>query len=115
MRNGKHKQLTIPKILAGAALAIVLGMPAAAQPAQSEPVNSPAQLDRDRRQPTVRTYDKFPDPTGTNQDRDVSTYDKEPDPSGKNQSLDFVRYNEVNEANNGENPVNLVIVEEGEE
>ena len=102
-------------LLAGAALACFLALPSAAQPAQSEPANSPAELDRQVRQPTIRTYDKFPDPAGEDQDLDVTTYDKRPDPDGNAQGLDFVRYQEQNDANNGENPTNLVIVEEDDE
>lgn len=93
---------------------MLLGIPAAAQPAQAEPANAPAQIDRQERQPTVRTYEKFPDPQGNDQDLQVPTYNKKPDPSGKNQSLDFVRYQEQNNANNGENPVQLTVLEEGE-
>lgn len=93
-------------------MAFFLALPSAAQPAQSEPANSPAELDRQVRQPTVRTYDKFPDPSGENQSLDATTYDKRPDPSGQNQKIDFTRYQEQNKDNNGENPVNLVIIEE---
>ena len=114
MRNQRSK-ISLKTILAGGlTTAMLLGIPAAAQPAQAEPADAPAQIDRQERQPTVRTYEKFPDPQGNDQDLAVPTYNKKPDPSGKNQSLEFVRYDEKNKDNNGENPVQLTILEEGE-
>lgn len=113
MRQSIDNKNSFTTLLAGAALACFLALPSAAQPAQSEPANSPAQLERqERQQPTIRTYDKFPDPSGNDQDIDATTYDKSPNSDGDAQSLDFVRYQEQNEDNNGENPVNLVIIEE---
>ena len=113
MRNQKSK-ISLKTVFAGGlTTALLLGVPAAAQPAQAEPANAPAQIDRQERQPTVRTYEKFPDPQGNDQDLEVPTYNKKPDPSGKNQSLEFVRYEEQNKANNGENPVQLTVIEEG--
>ena len=113
MRNHRTK-FSLRTILAGGlTTALLLGIPAAAQPAQAEPADAPAQIERQERQPTVRTYEKFPDPQGDDQDLQVPTYNKKPDPSGDSQSLDFVRYDEVNKANNGENPVELTVIEEG--
>ena len=115
MRKLNNHKNSITRLLAGTALACFLALPSAAQPAQIEPANSPAELDRQVRQPTIRTYDKFPDPSGENQSFELETYRKTPDPSGENQKLDFTRYQEQNEANNGENPANLTVIEEDDE
>lgn len=89
-------------VVAGSALAFLLSLPVAAQPAASEPADAPAQIDRQERQPVVRTYEKFADPDGDDQDIEVSTYDKAPDPDGDSQDLEYVRYQEQNDANDGE-------------
>jgi hypothetical protein len=115
-RDSRKQTSTMKQFAGGAALALLLGMPSSAQPAQAEPANSPAQIDRQERQPEVRTYEKFPDPDGDDQAIDLKTYEKNPDPDGDSQSTDYVRYPEENEANNGQNPpVDLTVIDEGDE
>lgn len=109
------KQSTLKQFAGATAMALLLGTSSSAQPAQIEPANSPAQIERQETQPVIRTYEKFPDPSGQDQDFEVSTYDKVPDPDGDAQGLDYVRYQEQNEANDGETPVNLTIIDEGDE
>ena len=98
-------------------MALLLGMSASAQPAQSEPASAPAEIERQERQPEVRTYEKFPDPSGDNQDIDVSSYDKAPDPDGDDQDKNYIRYDEENKANDDRNRTdltNLNILDEGD-
>jgi hypothetical protein len=111
MKNSNKR--IAPAIASGMFLTLLLGFPVTAQPAQSEPADSPAQVEREEQKTTIRTYDKFPDPQGDDQDIEQSTYRKNPDPKGNGQSTDFTRYEEVNKANDGENSP-VLTVEEGD-
>lgn len=111
----KHTNINPWKhLVAAGALALLVGLPASAQPAQMEPADLPQRVENMERQPAIRTYEKMPDPSGQSLDVEVSTYNKKPDPSGQSQSLDYVRYDEQNDANNGRLPEpTLIYIDEG--
>jgi len=104
MKNRSHTKCSVvTATLLGLALVGATSLPISAQP------------DRVETKTTVTTYDKEPDSNGDAQDLPTYTYDKKPDSEGDDQDLEFDRYEEENDANTGENPVNLVIIDEGDE
>ena len=99
--------------IAALVLSAALFAPAGAQPARTEPADAPAQIERSRTQPVIRTYEKFPDSDGNAQDKDLSDYEKTPTTDlvryredsevirGNEANTDYVRYSERNNANDG--------------
>ena len=99
--------------IAALVLSAALFAPAGAQPARTEPADAPAQIERSRTQPVIRTYEKFPDSDGDDQDNDLADYEKTPTSDlvryredskvikGDEANTDYVRYSERNKANDG--------------
>ncbi|HIB66657.1 MAG TPA: hypothetical protein EYO33_16470 [Phycisphaerales bacterium] len=99
--------------IAALVLSAALFAPAGAQPARTEPADAPAQIERSRTQPVIRTYEKFPDPDGDDQDNDLADYENTPTRDlvryrentkvikGNEANTDYIRYSERNEANDG--------------
>ena len=91
----KQTHIKSKTLLASLIATICLGTGAAAQPAATEPANAPAEIERSRTQPVIRTYEKFPDPQGDDQDNDYVRYDEDTSAiDGQKADKDFVRYNE---------------------
>lgn len=82
-------------LLASMVATVCLGAGAAAQPAATEPVNAPAEIERSETQPVIRTYEKFPDSEGDDQDKDYERYSEDTSAiDGQEQDKDYVRYSE---------------------